>query len=72
MYGLHHQLQGWIDKASGVFRIKIFDKSGGVFDIGKEGSDGFPFTFGSAPGFHGGLLSADALGQVRRRVADGP
>src|SRR5262249_43723447 len=69
MHRVHHQLQGRIDEAPGRFGVEVFNEGGGVLDIGKEGSDGFPFALRGAPGFQNGLLGTNARGEMRGRVA---
>ena len=67
---VHHQLEGGIDEVPRFFGIKVFDESGGVFDIGKEGGNGFALTVRDTARLHCGLFSQDPFGQMLRRIAD--
>jgi hypothetical protein len=62
MDGVHHELESGIDEPASVFGVEVFDEGGRVFDISKEGGNGFALAVWSTTGFHGGLLSKDTLG----------
>ena len=70
MHGVHHELQGGINNRPRLFGIKSFDQCGRAFEIGKQGGDGFTLTVCTAARFQRRLFGTDALGQMRRRVAD--
>jgi hypothetical protein len=62
MYGVHHNVDSWVEKLLGRFRIEALDEPGRVLDVGKEHGDLLAFACqGSAGG-------EDLLGQVGRRV----
>ena len=56
MHGLHHQLEGRIDNAAGLFGVEVFDQLHGAFYVSKEGGDGLAFTVGGSAGLQGRLL----------------
>src|SRR3989442_10087133 len=68
MHRLHHELEGRVNDAASVFGIEIFDEGSGVFDVGKESSDGLTLTVGGSSRFQSCLLGPDTLGQVGRSV----
>jgi hypothetical protein len=70
MDGVHHELEGRIDKTPGRFGIEVFNQRGGVLDIGKERGDRLALTIGSTARFQRGLLGANTFGKVRWRVVD--
>ena len=68
---VHHELQGGIDQAAGVFGVEVFDEIHRALDIGKEGGDYPALAVCGASRFHRGLLSPDALGEMARSIANG-
>src|SRR5712691_3339203 len=70
VHGVHHELQSRIDEAASFFGVEVFDEGGGVFDVGKEGSDGLALAVGSAAGLHGCSLGQDMFSQMSRRIAN--
>src|SRR5712692_6706198 len=70
MHGLHHDLQGGINDAAGVFRVEVFDESGGAFEVNEEGSDGLAFAIRRTPRFHRRPLSKNALSEMSRRIGN--
>ena len=45
VYGVHHTVQGGIQKLLHRFGVEAFDEFGGVFDVGKEDGDLLAFAF---------------------------
>src|SRR5712692_2719795 len=70
MHGLHHELQGGINNAAGVFRVEVFDESSGAFEVGKKRGDGLAFAIRCTACFHCCSFSQDALGEMSRRVVN--
>src|SRR5437867_2925439 len=68
---VHHELQGGIDQAAGVFGVEVFDERHRALDVGKEGGDGLAFAVYDPPGLHGSLLGPDTLGEMARSIANG-
>ncbi|MNL72216.1 hypothetical protein D3C87_1974950 [compost metagenome] len=69
--GFHHQRDDGFDQVVGLFRIEVVDQRRGTSHVGKQCRDGLTLTGGLAPGFHGCLFGADALGKVVGRVMNG-
>jgi hypothetical protein len=62
VHRVHHQREGRIDESTSLFRVKIFDQGHRTFNVGKEGSNGFAFAVGRAPGLQCILFSPNPLG----------
>src|SRR5712692_2838804 len=69
MHCLHHQLEGWIDDKTGVFRIEVLDERGRAFDVGKEDSDSLAFAIRAPACLHRRSLGQNALSEILRCVA---
>src|SRR5262245_10537989 len=69
MHGVHHELQGGIDNSARFFWVESFDESGRTFEVSKEGRDRLAFALGPPTCLQRRLLSANALGEMRRRIA---
>src|SRR5712692_9349543 len=68
MDGVHHQVQRRVDDAAGVFGIEVASEGSEAGQVGKERSDSLALAVGDPTGFQRRLLSADALGEMRRGV----
>jgi hypothetical protein len=62
MDSLHHDVDGRVEEFLGIFRVKVPNQLGGVFDVGKQDGDDLALTLKA------GLGGQDFFSQVRRGV----
>jgi hypothetical protein len=50
VYGVHHAVDGRVQKLLGGFRVEVFDQLGRVFDVGKQHGHLLAFAFQGSAG----------------------
>ena len=71
MHRSHHEVQGRVNDGAGFFGVEVLNEVHRAFDIGKQRGNGFALAIHRSACFERGLLGADTLGQMWRRIGVG-